>query len=296
MVKQMLFGVSRISWATLLRRGLIPIGLLVTLAVVIAVASTNSAHPRVLGIASGAVLGGLTLLELLAGRWHPGLRTLARDITAFVLASGIATGAATLLGLLVDIRGTGFGPLGALPLPLAIPLAIVMSDGLAYAIHRAAHTHPLLWRMHAAHHLPDRLYALVAVVEGPLIIFAMRFLRPGLLWMLGFPASVVFAHAMFDLWQGLSSHTGIDTDNPWLSRVVQTPQVHRLHHSSDPAHAGNYGLLLTIWDRVFGTFVGPEHTITTLGLPSDSPLPRSWWRALLLLPAPADASTRRLGP
>jgi sterol desaturase/sphingolipid hydroxylase (fatty acid hydroxylase superfamily) len=277
-------SVQRASWATLLRRGLIPAGLLATLAVVIAVSSTAGSHSRTLGITSGALLGGLTLLELQAGRWHASWRALPRDLTALLLANVIAIGAAGLLGLLVATQGAGFGPLAAIPLPLAVPLAILMSDGVAYAVHRAAHAHPLLWRMHAVHHLPDRLYALVAVVDGPLIIFLMRFLRPGLLWVVGFPASVVFAHSMFDLWQGLSQHTGIDTDNRWLSRVFQTPQVHRLHHSSDPAHVGNYSLLLTVWDRVFGTFVSPEHSATTLGLPEASPVPRSWWRALLLLP------------
>lgn len=273
--------------STLLRRGLIPVGLLATLAVVIAVSRTSALHQQTLGIASGVVLGGLTLLELLAGRWHANLRSLPRDITAFALASAIAAGAGGLLGLLASTHGAGFGPLAAIPLPIAIPLAILMSDGLGYAIHRAAHANPLLWRMHAAHHLPDRLYALMAVVDGPLIVFLMRFLRPGLLWIVGFPASVVFAHAMFDLWQGLSTHVGIDTHNPWLARVVQTPQVHRLHHSSEPAHAGNYGLLLTVWDRLFGTFVAPEPIDPALGLPADSGLPRSWWRALLLL-SPGD--------
>jgi sterol desaturase/sphingolipid hydroxylase (fatty acid hydroxylase superfamily) len=279
----MINGVPPTLWSKLLRRGLIPVGLLATLAVVIAVSSVSSSHQQTLGIASAAVLGGLTLLELLAGRWHANLRSLPRDVTAFVLASAIAAGAAALLGLLAGSHGAGFGPLAAIPWPLAIPLAIVMSDGLAYAIHRAAHANPLLWRMHASHHLPDRLYAFMAVVDGPLIIFLMRFLRPGLLWIVGFPGSVVFAHAMFDLWQGLSTHAGIDTDNPWLSRVVQTPQLHRLHHSADPAHAGNYGLLLTLWDRVFGSFIAPEPITPTVGLVPDSRLPHSWWRALLLL-------------
>jgi sterol desaturase/sphingolipid hydroxylase (fatty acid hydroxylase superfamily) len=50
-----------------------------------------------------------------------------------------------------------------------------------------------------------------------------------------------------------------DLELPWLERILGpwliTPATHRLHHSPDRAtHDGNYGDLISLWDRLFGTF------------------------------------------
>lgn len=92
------------------------------------------------------------------------------------------------------------------------------------------------------------------------------------------PGDAVFVLSLFDSWQGLSAHTGVDTWNPWLTRVLASPESHRMHHSRTPEHEGNYGLSLTVWDRVFDTWVEPTPTPPTPGL--REPTPR-WWRALL---------------
>jgi len=57
----------------------------------------------------------------------------------------------------------------------------------------------------------------------------------------------------------------------WLRSVVVTPDMHRVHHSVDRAeHDANYGFNLSVWDRLFGTYVAhPKggHEGMTLGLP-----------------------------
>lgn len=156
-----------------------------------------------------------------------------------------------------------------------------MADGVAYGVHRAFHAHPALWRVHALHHLPDELYTLMSAVNGPAMVILIRALPLGALTVAGFDPLVIFGYAMLDLWFGLVSHTGVDTHNPWLSRVWVTPEVHRLHHSARPEDAGNHGLLFTLWDRVFGTFVAPRPGEVRVGLVDAAGT--SWVRALLLL-------------
>ena len=66
----------------------------------------------------------------------------------------------------------------------------------------------------------------------------------------------------------------------WLESVVVTPRYHHIHHSEVPQHhVANLGSLLTIWDRMFGTYVNP-HTIKTelsFGIGEKDPS----WRVML---------------
>ena len=54
----------------------------------------------------------------------------------------------------------------------------------------------------------------------------------------------------------------------WISRVFVTPDIHRVHHSAARAQAdSNYGSILILWDRLFGSYRRPEaETITRYGL------------------------------
>jgi len=265
------------------RRWLVPVALLLAVTLTVATVAGDLSRASVLGDMAAGFLVGLTALELLVGRWRPRLRELPRDALFFGFGGLLDAGGGFLAAqLALLLGGEGFGPVGALPLWLAVPLGFVVADGVAYAIHRVSHEHPLLWRMHALHHYPRELYALMSTVNAPGLVFLFRALPVLALVGAGFTADVIFAYAMFDTALGLSSHTGVDTYNPWLSRVFNTPEVHRLHHSADPAHLGNHSLLLTLWDRLLGTYVAPGRAVPTLGLADPSTLPHTWPRLLLL--------------
>jgi sterol desaturase/sphingolipid hydroxylase (fatty acid hydroxylase superfamily) len=117
--------------------------------------------------------------------------------------------------------------------------------------------------------------------------------------LLGFSSDAVFAFTLFELWLGLGSHVGVDTHNPWLDRVLVTPRTHRVHHSRKLSEAGNYGLLLTVWDRVFGTYVPPTVDAPALGLSEPAEFPSTWWGILLLRrpkPSPEASPARAVSP
>lgn len=51
------------------------------------------------------------------------------------------------------------------------------------------------------------------------------------------------------------SHFNVDSRVGWLNYLLVGTELHRYHHSADPAEAKNFGAVVSIWDQVFGTFV-----------------------------------------
>ncbi|MBA5876335.1 MAG: hypothetical protein GDA66_17560, partial [Nitrospira sp. CR1.2] len=60
-------------------------------------------------------------------------------------------------------------------------------------------------------------------------------------------------------------HLNVTWNSAWLEWVFVTPRYHHIHHSSDASHqVKNLGALLTIWDRLFGTYYNPDQIQGTL--------------------------------
>jgi len=149
--------------------------------------------------------------------------------------------------------------LHALPFVLRVIVFVLAADCGAYWMHRLWHT-PWFWRIHKWHHSPTTLYWLagvraslpqVVMANLPFII-ALPLLRPV---PPAFFAFYGYAMILTNNWM----HMNVSWESRWLEWVIVTPRYHRLHHSTDPAFSGrNLGVLFTIWDRLFGTYVNPE--------------------------------------
>jgi sterol desaturase/sphingolipid hydroxylase (fatty acid hydroxylase superfamily) len=264
-------------------RTLVPAGLIAALLTVAHALVTAADRELIVSVLPLAFLAGLSGLELGIGRWRPRLRTFLRDSLCLTIGGGLDAAARIVVALLaLRLGGEGFGPAAWLPIWVAIPVGLLAADFGAYVVHRAFHARPFLWRVHALHHYPDELYTLMSSVNGPLMIFIVRAVPIALLVLLGFSPEVAFAYALIDAWIGLVQHTGVDTHNPWLAKLLMTPEVHRMHHSVDPADTGNYALMFCIWDRVFGTYVAPREQVPTPGLAEPHTLPSTWLGLLLL--------------
>jgi sterol desaturase/sphingolipid hydroxylase (fatty acid hydroxylase superfamily) len=163
----------------------------------------------------------------------------------------------------------------SLPSVAQIALVLVVGDFFMYWLHRFAHRLPPLWAVHAVHHMPQRINMLMSgrhhILYLPLIGLCVW--TP--LVLLGAPLDLV-------IWQfvgigiaGNIGHANIDFRIPrFMHRVLVTPEYHRLHHSADPQHINaNFGVLLPIWDIIFGTFVDPvTNQVSDAGIESD-PIP-----------------------
>lgn len=141
---------------------------------------------------------------------------------------------------------------------VAVLLGVLLLDLWKYAEHRLVHWSPILWRMHLVHHCDvdvdftttERHHPLEVIFGGSSTIAAI--------FLLGIPPLAVALYLMIATISVLFSHANIrvnDDVNRWLSRVLVTPSFHTIHHSAERRETdSNYGTILTVWDRIFGTF------------------------------------------
>ena len=158
----------------------------------------------------------------------------------------------------VHARGGGlFGALGWSPW-LEIAIAVVLFDLAIYWQHRLLHVLPWLWPMHRVHHTDIAFDVTTGVRFHPLEIALSMGVKLALVAALGpHPAAVVLSELLLAA-ASLFTHTDIALParlDRALRRVIVTPSMHRIHHSTIPAETNsNYGFNLSLWDRLFGSY------------------------------------------
>lgn len=212
-------------------------------------------------------------------RWSMTWRNLLPDAAYIVLSGGAIGLLSTLLALLsITISGQVDGPARDWPLWLQVPVLFLIFEFMNYHIHRGMHelrgsVGTWLWRIHAAHHLPDRLYLLMHAVLHPfnaVLIQGSAIILP--IWFMGYRSEAVLIFLVINAFHGIISHFNVDLRLGWVNYIFVGPEVHRYHHSADMSEAKNYGATLTIWDQIFGTFVyNPGKAPLELGVSSRLP-------------------------
>jgi sterol desaturase/sphingolipid hydroxylase (fatty acid hydroxylase superfamily) len=137
-------------------------------------------------------------------------------------------------------------------------LAFVGVDFCYYWWHRLSHEVNLLWAAHVVHHQSEDYNLAVALRQSILTSFtAVPFYAP--LALVGVPVPVFSAmYALSTLYQ-FWIHTELVGKLGWLEEWLNTPSHHRVHHAINPRYLDkNYGAVLIVWDRLFGTFVREE--------------------------------------
>ncbi len=147
---------------------------------------------------------------------------------------------------------------GALPQLLLLIASILLIELAAYWRHRIEHQ-PELWRFHATHHADEELHWLSVLRKHPVSKFLEMLVDSLPVLLLGFPAWTIVGAQLLRSWWGYFIHA----DVPWTlgpaGRVLISPAAHRLHHIRDETLMGaNYGNMLTLWDRLFGTWRDPR--------------------------------------
>jgi alkylglycerol monooxygenase len=171
---------------------------------------------------------------------------------------------AALLGAYVWIyQHARLGDLGRRPV-LAWVVAFVGVDLVYYWWHRASHRIGFLWAAHVVHHQSEDYNLAVALRQAVLTpVTHLPFALP--LALLGVPpfayASAQALSTLYQFW----IHTELVGKLGPLERIINTPSHHRVHHGREAQYLDrNYGAVLIVWDRLFGTFV-PEAARPTYG-------------------------------
>jgi sterol desaturase/sphingolipid hydroxylase (fatty acid hydroxylase superfamily) len=231
-----------------------------------------------------AVFGSLALLEL----WSPRLerdelrgalksRRWFTNISMVVLSSLVLRlvfpAAAVGAALWAEARGWGVLRLAGLDGIAGGVIAFVALDFAVWAEHVASHKIPLLWRIHRMHHADTGFDVTTGLRFHPLEIVLSMVWKAAVVVALGAPVLAVLVFEIVLNSGSMFSHSNLRLDlrvDRWLRRIIVTPDMHRVHHSTDIAETdSNYGFNLSLWDRLFGTYVGQPkrgHQAMEIGL------------------------------
>lgn len=182
--------------------------------------------------------------------WQPTAAHLKRDGTVWGL-NIVADGAA---GALVAAVAMAFASASAWPLALQIVVGIIVAEFGSYWLHRWSHAGGWLWRVHLLHHRPEQLNTANALTAHPINALYNHLARAVPLVMIGMSPDAILLVALFGITQSLVAHANIAGHIGWLDYVIGSAGLHRLHHSTDAAQAGNFGTTVPFWDQLFGSF------------------------------------------
>ncbi len=132
---------------------------------------------------------------------------------------------------------------------------ILAEDFLFWVEHYVDHNCRLFWAVHVTHHSSPE-YNLTTGFRSSVLMPLYRFMYFIPLVLLNFrPADIFFTYAITQSY-GILVHTQAIKKLPaWIEYIFVTPSHHRVHHASNVLYLDkNMGMLLIIWDRIFGTF------------------------------------------
>jgi len=248
----------------------------------------------ILTVMAAAALIETAVPMFMAKPWKHPRRTANLGLTALSFVS------TWLLASVAALAAVWLRPAGVLagsswPMWTQVLVGIVILDfSIGYLSHRTMHMWPPMWRFHRVHHSDDFVDVTTTYRTHP-VETVWRFLFAlGPIWMLGLPAQAVVVQRLLQATNGVIAHGNIRLWAPLdrvLSLVWVTPNVHKIHHSRQLSETNsNYATLLTLYDRLLGTYTSAARAETVVyGLAdarrlADAPLP-----GLLTLPFEADA-------
>lgn len=181
------------------------------------------------------------------------------------------------MALAATMREADLGLFPALGLNLAmeIALSILILDLAMYAQHRAFHAWRPLWRVHRMHHADTFFDFSTGVRFHPVEIIASMAFKLALVALLAPPPAAVLAFETILNSAAMFNHANLFlplTADRAVRRFLVTPDMHRIHHSTDGREMNrNFGFCFPWWDRLFATYQeqpagGHEHMAIGLNI------------------------------
>lgn len=214
--------------------------------------------------------------------WRMTWRSFWRDLKYMAVNGGTSAALKFGLGwLALDLSRFNTGLVTGMPAVVEFLAVLLTFEFFQYWYHRLSHEPrgPVtgwLWKLHVAHHLPDRVYLLMHPVGHPLNFIVSLAIVQLPLVTLGTRSETIFLfNALMGL-QGLVSHFNVDIKAGPLNYLLVGTELHRFHHSAKLDEAKNFGVLTPFWDLVFGTFrYGPKRLPDALGVIDPAQYPES---------------------
>jgi sterol desaturase/sphingolipid hydroxylase (fatty acid hydroxylase superfamily) len=224
-------------------------------------------------------VGSMSVIEMMRrrhARRDAELKSTASSLAAVAVFLGVKTlaGKALFVALAVWIYENHRITTLDMFNPLVWLVVFVARDAVYYWVHRLEHHVRVLWASHMVHHSPETINATTAVR----VPWMEALYKPWFsLWLplIGFNPVLAIAFDVFAATIGVFQHTTGFTRTTLLDKVFVTPSTHRVHHGSNPEYIDkNFGAVLVVWDRLFGTYE-PEVAPVVYGIGTkklDSPV------------------------
>ena len=253
-----------------------------------------SAHEPLFRLAAFAgVLAVMATLETVIPRRQSATSRTRRWTTNLALAASgalllrfgmplLASGAA----LEAERRGFGLFHWAAAPYAVAFLLSLLALDLLVYWQHVLFHKTGFLWRLHRVHHADPHVDATTGIRFHPFEILVSMGIKIAAVTALGAPAAAVILFEVVLNATAMFNHSNVRIAE-WADRLLRpfivTPDMHRVHHSVyRDEHNANFGFSISLWDRLFGTYLAAPrdgHIAMRLGLaeyPAPMPAQFGW--------------------
>ncbi|MBT6324938.1 MAG: sterol desaturase family protein, partial [Bdellovibrionales bacterium] len=151
-----------------------------------------------------------------------------------------------------------------------ILLSILAMDLLIYIQHLLSHKVKLLWRFHKVHHLDVGMDVTTALRFHPIEIILSLLYKSFFIIMLGIsPNSIIIFEVILNT-MAMFNHSNIFINkrfDKYLKYFIVTPSMHLIHHSVIPSEYNtNYSFNLSIWDRIFKTYLSRNQGEIKIGL------------------------------
>ena len=192
-----------------------------------------------------------------------------KDTGANIAIAIVYAFTSAIFGYVVALAGLQFfGQFALFELPINIwtlMLTVIIADFLYYWEHRTEHQIRFFWAYHNVHHSStDYNYTVASRLSWLESCFLWVFYIP--MALLGFNPLLIFLGVQINAAYQTWIHTQKIGKLGWLEKIINTPALHRVHHGSNPRYIDkNFGGILIIWDRLFGTYQ-PEREKPVYGL------------------------------
>jgi alkylglycerol monooxygenase len=135
---------------------------------------------------------------------------------------------------------------------------LLIYDFLYYWHHRMGHEVGVLWAAHVVHHQSEEFNLSTALRQtSSNFLLGWLFYLP--MALLGYPPLVFVVVGLIDLLYQYWIHTEQIGKLGWFDRVFASPSNHRVHHGVNDRYLDkNYGGILILWDRLFGTYADED--------------------------------------
>jgi sterol desaturase/sphingolipid hydroxylase (fatty acid hydroxylase superfamily) len=171
---------------------------------------------------------------------------------------------------------------------IKMSFGIILLDFFEYLYHVTMHKISYLWHFHLIHHSDTKLDVSTTLREHPIETFVRVCFMIFVVYIIGVPLIVLIIRQFLQSFFNITSHTSVSLPpktERFLSFIFITPGLHKVHHHHKlPYTDCNYGDILCIWDRLFGTYAKLETKEIVYGIDSIDQKQITGFNSLLYIP------------